>query len=476
MRVLLIYTNREQSPYPVLPLGLAYVDASLRQRGIETRLLDLCFAKDAAQVARDAVQTFKPDCIGLSIRNIDNLTYDAPVRYLPAIRPIVDACRQAFHAPIVAGGSGFSIFPQAILRFLDLQIGIVGEGEEAFPLWLASGDPHRVPGVVTNRDSPGDRQPPARVRDLDALPIPTRDRAVSRTYELAGSAVNVQTKRGCPFRCLYCNYPVIEGRDVRLRSPQNVGEELERLARAGVKKIHFVDAVFTYPPDHAAAICEEILRRRLDLHWVCGANPSSLSPELACLMRRAGCSGVELGIDAANDGMLHRLRKGFTLDDVAACSEGCCQARLPFLFHLIFGGPGETATTIEETLTAIGKMRATAVTYSFGLRIFPATGLAEVLQQEGGAFSDDDLLEPRFYLSPELAPKMMERVLNHARREPTWLAPRQRDSAIAKAIMRLGTRLGTTGPAWRHAAVGAPIKRAVAVVKAARTKRSVARA
>jgi hypothetical protein len=134
------------------------------------------------------------------------------------------------------------------------------------------------------------------------------------------------------------------------------------------------------------------------------------------------------------------------------------------------GAPGETQATIEQTLQAVRRLSPTSVTYSFGLRIFPQTGLVELLRKQGAHIADDDLLEPRFYLSPCVMTGMEEMVLDHARREPNWLAPQQRDSAIAKAVMRIGARLGLPGPSWRYSAAAAPIKRIAVAIRTWRAK------
>ncbi len=188
-------------------------------------------------------------------------------------------------------------------------------------------------------------------------------------------------------------------------------------------------------------------------------------------MKRAGCTGVELGIDAANDSMLRALRKGFTMEDVARCTEGCRQAKLPCMLYLILGAPGETKATIDQSLSNIRKLHLTAVTYSFGLRIFPGTGLVELLGQEGHSLSDDDLLEPCFYFSPDLPSDIAETLRHYSRREPHWLAPQQRDSPVAKAIMRTSARLGLPGPAWKYSGVIAPIKRVAGTIRTAREAR-----
>lgn len=466
MKILLVSTNQAHSPWPVYPLGLAYVDASLRRQGFETRRLDLCFTKSAGDEAAAAVREFAPDCIGLSIRNVDNLTYGACARYLPGAKAVVEACRRATSAPIVVGGPGFSAIPLPMLRYLELDTGVVGEGEVAFPTWLRQGGAGPVPGVVSLRQgTPAEGAAPSRIGDLDALPFPTRDRALLRRYASAGGAANVQTKRGCSFQCVYCNYPRLEGCAVRMRSPQNVVDELAELAALGVREFHFVDSVFTHPTAHAIAICEEILRRRLRVSWTCGANPISLTAELAQLMARAGCAGVELGIDAANDPMLAAMQKGFGFDQVVRCDQACHEAKLPVMFHLILGGPGETPESVEETIAAMRRLHPRAITYSYGLRVFPGTPLADRMRREGSLASEDDLLEPRFYVSPHLGPDFGAQLSARARREPCWFSPEQRETAAVKLMLRLASLAGLKTPLWTHGGISASFKRAAALLQ-----------
>jgi hypothetical protein len=96
-RVLLVSTNRERQPYPVVPNGLACVASALDAAGHRVRFLDLCFASDPVASARRAAVEFKPDIIGVSVRNIDNSDAIALRHYTPEARTILHALRQAAH-------------------------------------------------------------------------------------------------------------------------------------------------------------------------------------------------------------------------------------------------------------------------------------------------------------------------------------------------------------------------------------------
>jgi len=132
MRVLLVSANREQIPDPIFPLGLAYVAAAVRNAGYQVEVADLCFGHHPLRNLRAQVARFRPDVIGLSLRNVDNAAYPLTVDYLSQHREIVDSLHQLSRAPVVLGGSGFSILPDAYMDVLNGDWGIPGEGEQVF--------------------------------------------------------------------------------------------------------------------------------------------------------------------------------------------------------------------------------------------------------------------------------------------------------------------------------------------------------
>jgi radical SAM superfamily enzyme YgiQ (UPF0313 family) len=451
VRILLVSVNRASAPYAVAPLGISYIAGAARADGHDVALLDLCFSQDvAADIAR-AVRRSPPELIGVSIRNVDNLTYPASVSYLDEIRAAVATLRTQSSAPMVLGGPGFSIFPERMLSLLGVEFGVIGEGEETFCLLarhLAGGG--EVPDLPNLLRQGGDaRRTTRRAAPFAGDGRPARDLLDNPRYLALGGMANLQTKRGCPFRCAYCTYPHIDGGSLRLRSPADVVEELASMVEeSGLDEVFFVDDIFTWPPDHALGICEEIERRGLRVGWTCFATPLGMTPDLARAMKHAGCRGVEFGTDTASPRLLQALGKPFPQDQIGAATRACREADLPDAHYLIFGGPGETLDTMAETFAFFDELAPRAVLAFLGIRIYPHTPLHGMAVSDGVVGASDDLLAPRFYISPQVGAEALRAAVGlHAADRPNWVVPGlgvRSDPALLSALRRMGCR----GPLW----------------------------
>lgn len=445
MQVLLISANTETEPYPVEPIGLAYVAASLTEAGHAVKALDLCFEEDGPGAASKAVDEWRPGLVGISLRNTDNLTWPKGLSYLPPVKGLVAAIKGRTGAPIVIGGSGFSLFPRETLDYLGLDYGIAGEGEagmaELARLVESGGAISGVPGLVT-------RSPYGRCATREAASFgsiyPARDLIDGARYTEAGGMANVQTKRGCPFECVYCTYPVLEGKKLRLREPRDVGEEIERLWKGrGADYFFFVDDIFNVPASHAIAICEELIRRSLKVRWACFCTPRGITKELLHAMKSAGCAGIEFGTDGGTDATLEAMGKGFTAADVERAQALCHEAGVEAAHYLILGGPGETRQTLRETYGFMESIRPRAVIAMLGVRIYPGTGLETIAAREGVIRPGENLLEPRFYISGDVRDILLEDVGAYARTRPNWVVPGleiRSGARLAKALAQMGKR------------------------------------
>jgi radical SAM superfamily enzyme YgiQ (UPF0313 family) len=451
VRILFVSVNRESVPYPVAPLGVAYVAGAARNAGHEVRLLDLCFSENVEADIAGVVLQFAPELIGISIRNVDNLTYPTSVSYLDEILAAVTSLRRHTEAPIVAGGPGFSIFPERLLAALDLEFGVIGEGEETFcALAQCLQDRREVPHLPNLiRRGEEARCVARRLGHFAESGWPARDLLDNGRYLTLGGMANLQTKRGCPFGCTYCTYPQIDGPSLRLRPPASVADELAGMVEeAYVDEAFFVDDIFNQPYDHAMGICEEIVARRLRVGWTCFATPAGMTPELAQAMKRAGCRGVEFGADAASPSILRALGKPFPQEELRAAARACREVELPAAYYLIFGGPGETAETVAETCDLIGDLRPQAVLAFVGIRIYPNTPLHGVAVSEGVITRADDLLRPRFYISSRIGEDELTAAVGaRARERPNWVVPALgiRSNPALLALLR---RSGRRGPLW----------------------------
>ena len=447
MNVLLVSPNIETLPDPVFPLGLAYVAAALRDNHIPYRILDLCFAEDYAVSIQTAIDDFHPDVVGLSLRNVDNVSYPNYVTYLPFYRQVITVIREKSDATIVIGGSAVALVPDLLLNHLNADFGVIGEGEAAFIRLIKDLDDcaniQGFPGPKIVSDASGV------FLDPDTISIPDRSGFDNGAYLKWGGMGNIQTKRGCPFKCVYCTYPLIEGNRIRVRSPKYIGDEIERMLQEGIDNLFFVDNVFNYPIDHAEAICQEIITRQLPVKWSCYANPKFVTRRLVELMLAAGCTSVEFGSDAAHDAMLGNLGKNFTVDDLRNASAICGESGMSFCHSLLLGGPGETMDTVRQTVAVISDMSPTAVICMVGIRVFPHTRLFHIALEEGSFGPEEDFLKPVFYLSPAIENKILPFIEEFSKKNPTWIFPGMNIN-MNPGQQRTLRRFGIKGPLWEH--------------------------
>jgi len=451
MKVLLVSPNVETLPDPVFPIGLAYVAASLKQNQIPCKVLDLCFVNDYDTALASSVNSFSPDIIGLSIRNLDNVSYPKYISYLPFYRQIVRSLRKYSRAPVIIGGSGFALRPEAVLNYLHADYGILGEGEFAFVKFIKAFEEKKGTQMTVN--SRIVNYSPGIIENLNAIPMPDRTEFDNAAYLKWGGMGNIQTKRGCPFKCIYCTYPVIEGKAIRQRRPNYVCDEIENILKLGIKQLFFVDNIFNHPMDHAEAVCREIIRRKLPIKWSCYANPGFVEPELVELMLEAGCTGLEFGSDAANEPMLASMGKNFTVHDLNNASNICRDSGMPFCHSLLLGGPGETMETVNQTLEAILDLSPTAVICMIGIRVFPKTKLFSIAKKEGMINPKDDFLTPIFYISPAIKKRILPFIKEFSKKHRTWIFPGLNININVELQKKL-RRFGIKGPLWEHMKTG----------------------
>jgi radical SAM superfamily enzyme YgiQ (UPF0313 family) len=446
MRVLLVSANRERSPYPVFPLGLAYLAGPLIAAGHQLSALDLCFAADPEAAVADAVAEFRADALVISIRNIDNVTFPLSRSYLDGIRRIVELCRG--RVPVIVGGSGFSLMPVEVLTLLDADYGVVGEGEELLPRLLeriAAGASHEgLPGAMARGDTWF--IPP---RLVERIGTPDRSLFAVERYHREGGMANVQTKRGCPFTCCYCTYPLLEGNRTRVRPIPDIISELRELVDLyGVNYVYFVDDIFNYPPDFAERLCRAIAVERLAINWSAFINPDFISPSLMQSMAGAGCDAVEFGTDSGSPLMLKSLGKSFTVEAVRSSSRLCREFGMDFAHYLLFGGPGETRETVLESFALMDEVSPTAVIAMTGIRVFPGTAIHRRSLEEGIIATGSSLLEPLFYISPSIRDSLCDIITELAMKRKNWIAPGL-EINVSDKMLETMRNFPVRGPLWK---------------------------
>jgi radical SAM superfamily enzyme YgiQ (UPF0313 family) len=444
--VLLVSVNQYDFPYPVFPLGLAQLEGALRQAGYQTRLLD--WNVDVEPIEK-VIREFQPDWVGISLRNIDDVLIQRRETFFDRLRGLCDEVRRFCSARIVLGGSGFSIFPEQLLDLSGADFGIQGEGEKAFPQLMEAainGDAFdELAGLVYRRDGAIRLNPRLETVAGAEIAAPLAAERLSSFYLDRSSMMNIQTQRGCALHCCYCTYPLLEGRSYRRRPPEAVVDELERLERQGARYVFFVDSVFNTSAEHVAGICEGIVKRGLRLGWCCFLRPKGLTRELMGLMGRAGLRHIEFGSDSLCDTVLEAYGKRLTFDDIRHSSELAHGEGIDYAQYLICGGPGETYDTLRTSFERSRTLAGATFMARVGMRIYPGTPLhARVVRERG---SSPDLLQPHYYLSPEVSQEGVFAALRGISHElPNWVFE-DPPPTYFKMAERLRAR-GVVGPLW----------------------------
>ena len=443
MRVLFITINKEKSLRPALPIGMVTVATAAEAAGHDVRCIDLCFEEDDYEALSRGTNDFEPEIIGVSIRNIDSLSFLEPVFYPPILLRDVRICRDLFpKCKIFLGGPGFTLIPEELLRYTQADYGLVGLGEYSVPMFLERMQQNRnvddVPGIMyIGKDNRCYFKQPDYFIDLNKCLFPDRKFYDPRYFEFEYNTITesyktvetIQTKKGCKMNCIYCNNPKIEGPNIIFRDPNQIVDEIVKIQEAGlVKGFEIVDGLFNLPYHHALTICELMKEKDINMPWGCMLNPGGVTEELVELMAQTGCHKVEFGSDSGSNQILENLNKNYKKEDIIRAHYTVLEHGLEPMHCVFLGSPGETVETLNETFDLMEILAPSTdenpiqVYFNFGYRIFDSTKLYEIAIEEGIITKDDNLAIPRYYFEPSLLhnEKVLDMIQERINKHSNW--------------------------------------------------------
>ena len=420
--IVLINSNRMA---PVIgPIGLDYVAGAARRAGEHVGVIDLCLEDDPRKALREYFGEHDARLVGVTLRNVDDCFWPKTEWFMPGVKGLVGQIRELTEAPIVIGGVGFSIFGESIVDYSGADFGVRGDGEQAIVSLAKQLRGKRcfeqVDGLIWRTGGQMRSNKPAWPDKLEL--VGSRDAIDNRAYFEKGGQGGIETKRGCNRSCIYCADPLAKGGRNRLRNPSEVADEVEVLLRQGVDVLHLCDAEFNVPGTHAAAVCAEFNRRGLGerVRWYAYLAVTPFDAELAEVMSRAGCVGINFTGDAGCAAMLERYGHLHTTEQVASAIGLCRSNRMKVMIDLMLGGPEETPETVAETIEFIKEANPDCAGAALGIRLYPGTEMTRIALAEGPVDSNPnihraytgpiDLLRPTFYVSSLLGERPGELV------------------------------------------------------------------
>jgi len=387
------------------PLGLGYINALLRSRGYDSRILN-CSAWSWKRTER-FLKEERPDVLGVSVFTFNR--HEA-MRLAALARKAVPSCF------IVAGGPHATHLPHhLLLRYPQIDVVVRGEGEETMLDLVRArerGDPNPrlagIPGITFRPpdDASGKRDVPARampsatrgtgcletpdrpvIADLDRLPHPAGDPATVGVDPVTQFEFII-TSRGCPAACTFCSSPDFWGRGLRFRSAASMVEEVRLLReRHGVVYVSVRDDTFTVHKKRVVDFCRMLIEQKIDLLWDCQSRVNAVDEERLVWMRRAGCTHIQYGVESGSPRMLERLNKGITLEQVRAAARATRRVGLGLSIYLITGIDSETDDDLAATLRLIEEIRPHDGLVS-PMTVYPGTALYEGAKTRFGLGDD----------------------------------------------------------------------------------------
>lgn len=365
------------------PIDLATIAAALEAEGHRAAIHDA----DAAEPPGDPQGVFaaaaEADAV---VANVSLPSLASDIRFLRELR------RRAGGRIVAKTGITYGPILESILRASKADFAIVGEVETTAGAVLAGAE---TAGTARLGDGGalvfGE---PRREEELDRLPLPARHLLPNAvyTYSLLGpGTTTMQTSRGCVFPCAtYCPYPLVQGRRFRARSPQHVLAEIHDVVnRHGIHRILFRDAAFTLDMGRAREICEAIVAHRLEIAWWCETRANCLDADLLAAMARAGCRGINLGVETGDPALLAAEAKaGVSLEQLARVHADCRRLGVRLHFLLMVGLPGETRASLYRTYRLLRELTPDSIGITF-ITPYPGTPLFAEAKARGWITTED---------------------------------------------------------------------------------------
>ena len=376
------------------PIWLSYTTGVLEKEGYRVRLVDVPAWNWNLENVKEDVKKFKPDLVVIE-SNFQSLTND--------IR-IAKEINEGAEAKTVLVGPPTSQFPEKILKSNN-GVDIIARFEYDFTIRdlaeaIEKGKDFRdIQGISYKENGKiihNANREFISSEEVDAIPFVSKvykEHLNMKDYFLNHALypmVQIFTGRGCPFKCTFCSWPeTLMGRMHRVRSTENVVDEFEYIANElpEVNEIFIEDDTFTISKKRIRGICEEIKRRKLEIIWSCNAR-ANLDYETMKMMKGAGCRLLDVGYESGNDEILKNIKKGITTEEMRRFTKDAKRARLMILADFIFGMPGETKETAEQTIRFAKEIKPSIVQFAVATPI-PGTEFYRWVKENGFLLVDD---------------------------------------------------------------------------------------
>ena len=375
--------------HPLLPpLGLTYLAAALEQNDHEIKIIDCPASNFSHEKLKKELSSFAPDIVGITslTPTIDSAFHSARV-----------AKEAAPNAQVILGGPHATFLDKEVLsQEAAIDIVVRGEGEQTIQE-IAQGSNNtntlgNVSGITFRNENGQILQTPNRafIKNLDDLPRPAYKYLNLEDYRLFGKLhMPIMASRGCLYQCSFCVSSQMWGGKYRTRTPKSVADELEWLRdEHGADGVQFHDDILTPEVKRITEICNEIIKRKINVPWGCQARVDQISKEVLVKLRKAGCNEVSYGIESGCQKILDAVKKKTSTEQNEKAIKMAKEAGIFVAVTALIGYPGETKENVKETLDLLRRAEPDDIWLCIATP-YPGTELRGLLDNMGWKVSDN---------------------------------------------------------------------------------------
>jgi anaerobic magnesium-protoporphyrin IX monomethyl ester cyclase len=351
MKVLMINPPYNSSKYKFIglvapPLGIAYIAAMLERNGVTVKILDAPALEIGHDAVKNEIQNYRPDVVAVT-------------SVTPTIGSALKTAKISKEANpdaiTVLGGYHPTFTYQEVLKNDFVDVVVCGEGEQTMVELVDAIDKGKnlreVEGIAVKEFK---TTPRAIIEDLDSIPFPARHLLPMDEYKILNMKLTTGTivsGRGCPYKCSFCASSAMHGHKLRLRSSENVVDEMEHLVSDhDIEMVAFMDDTFTINKSRVYDICETMKERGLDNYWGCTARVDTISEDLLKTMKDAGCITIFLGVESADQQLLNQLNKETSINRIKKTFELTKKYGMRTIASVVLGMPGDTKISVKSTI------------------------------------------------------------------------------------------------------------------------------
>jgi len=369
-------------------LTLATIAASILKAGHDVQVIDLGNFINPSAALKEKLESYAPNVIGVT----------ASTPLFSKAAEVVEAAKK-FNTDIIAiaGGPHVSGYPKESLERSKLDIAIMGEGDITIVDVLNDADLKKINGIAYKGKN-GDaiiNEPRPLIENLDDIPLPAWhlfdiSKCIVPKFVARNSPVSwLESSRGCPYGCVYCTKSIFK-RIFRVKSVERVIKEIEHMKNFGFKEFHIADDCFTMDMERAEKICDEMIRRKINMPWVAltGIRVDRVNENLLKKMKEAGCYRLFFGIESGNQEILKRIKKNINLEQVRKAVKMASDAGIEAWGSFMIGLPGETEKTMQDTINFAKSLDLDMAKATITIPL-PATELYHEYLSKGLMLSED---------------------------------------------------------------------------------------